>query len=229
MPIVAPSRWTWIEAAALVLILGALAAAWKWTDLAEWASPSRLRDALEPWRRSWLGLPLMLGVFIVAELLMFPVLVLIFVSGLAFGPWLGALYALAGALVSALPPYFIGRKLGRKRLERWGGAATHKLAAALKRKGVLAVFLVRKVPAPFTAVNLLCGACGVPLPDFVFGTVLGMLGGTVLITVLGSGLGDLLSDPEPKELLLVGVTTLGAVGLALLLQRLLQRRVEQAT
>ena len=229
MPIVAPSRWTWIEAGALVLIVGALAAAWKWTDLAEWASPSRLSDALEPWRRSWLGLPLVLAVFIVAELLMFPVLVLIFVCGLAFGPWLGALYALAGAVASAVLPYYIGRRLGRKRLERWGGEPTRKLARALQRKGLIAVFLVRKVPAPYTAVNLLCGACGVKLADFLFGTVLGMVAGTVLITVLGSGLGGMFSDPEPREWVALIGMTLGAVGLALVLQRILNRRAGRAT
>ena len=219
-----PSRWSWIEGGILLLMIAALGAAWKWTALGEWADPERLNDLLEPFRRSWLAVPLVLAVFILLELVMFPVLVLVFACGLAFGPWLGALYALMGAVASAIPPFFIGRKIGRERLARWGGEIARGLSEKVKRKGLIAVFLLRKIPAPYTAVNLACGASGVRLRDFVLGTALGMVSGIVLITVVGTSLTDLFRNPEPGKLWLIGGVTAGAVGMALLLHRWARRQ-----
>src|SRR5689334_22904621 len=96
----------------LVLVLALLAAAWKWTDLSEWADPDRIGELLEPLKTHWYGFPAVVVVFVVAELFVFPVLVLVFVCGVAFGPVLGPIYALAGSLASALPPFFLGRRLG---------------------------------------------------------------------------------------------------------------------
>jgi phospholipase D1/2 len=224
----APSRWTWIEGAILVLMLAALAAAWKWTALGEWADPDNLSDLLEPFRRSWLGLPLVIAVFVLLELVMFPVLVLIFVCGLAFGPWLGAAYALVGSVASAIPPFLLGRKLGRERIEHWGGEAARKLTEKVHDKGLIAVFVLRKIPAPYTAVNMACGASGLRLRDFVLGTALGMVSGIVLITVVGTSLTELFSDPEPGKLWLMAGVIAGAVTMALLLQRWVRRRTEAA-
>ena len=221
-----PSRWRWILAGVALLVLAALAAAWKWTALGEWAHPDHLRDLLEPFRRSWLGLPLVLVVFVVLELVMFPVLALVFMCGLAFGPWLGAAFALLGAVASALPPFFIGRRLGRERIGRWFGKLGLKLTAKVRRRGLIAVFLIRKLPAPFTAVNLACGASGVRLRDFVIGTALGMVSGIVIITVVGTSLAEQIADPQPAKLWLMAGVTAGAVTLAVLLQRWVRRRSE---
>jgi len=210
-----------------LLLVAGLAAAWKWTVLGEWLAPERLSDMLEPYRSSWLGLPLVVLGFVVAELVLFPVLVLIFVTGLAFGPWLGTAYALAGAVVSALPPYFLGRALGRKRVERFGGAALVRLDGILRRRGVIAVFLVRKIPAPYSAVNVACGASGVALPDFVLGTALGMIEGIILITVVGGQAREVFTDPEPRQIALLAGVLAGALGLTLLSQRFLNRRMDR--
>jgi len=222
------SRWTWLEVGCGVAFLLALAAAWRWTPLSEWASPQRLGDALEPYRTRWIGLPLVLGLFVVAELFLFPVLVLIFACGLAFGPWLGPGYALAGAVAGAILPFFLGRRLGRKRLLTWGGEPARKLAKALDKKGLLAVYLVRKVPAPYTPVNMLCGACGVPFTDFVVGTALGMCAGVILLTVLGAQVGGVLGNPRGEQLWLAAGVLLCTVSLAFFLQRALNRRIGKA-
>lgn len=209
-----------------MLLLLLLAALWKWTGLRAWADPERLADMIEPYRRSWWALPVVVLVFVVAELLLFPVLVLIFVCGLAFGPWLGAIYALIGSVASALVPFFIGRRLGRRRLESWGGSLVRKMTKVLERRGVVAVFLVRKVPAPFTLVNLVCGAAPVTARDFVVGTILGMGTGILLITVLGAQIVEIARDPEPGRIALaIGLLGIPLV-LALIVQRVVNRRAE---
>jgi phospholipase D1/2 len=71
------------------------------------------------------------------------------------------------------------------------------------------VFFVRKVPAPFTLVNIVIGASTVRYSDFILGTLLGM--GAIVIALAGFGyqLAQALRDPSPATLaaaaLFVGV------------------------
>jgi phospholipase D1/2 len=219
------SKWHYVQIGGWLLALAAMAVAWVWVDRNDWTDPEVLGQALEPYRTSWLGLPLALGVFVLAELFFFPVLVLIFMSGLAFGPWLGAIYALAGAVASAVLPFFVGRWLGRKRLMQWGGAPARKLAKMLERKGVVAVFLVRKIPAPYTAVNMICGASGIGLGEFLLGTALGMVTGIVLIVVVGTNLTQIIADPQPSQVAVAAGLIAGVALLVYIMQRFLNRRL----
>ena len=221
---VSPSTWVQLAFVAL-LVLAALA--WKHTALREWTDPERLADAIEPYRANPISAPVVLAVFVVAELFLFPVLVLVFVCGLAFVPWLGAIYALAGAVASAVVSFLIGRRLGRERLERWGGRFVRGLEKVLQRRGVVAVFLVRKIPAPFTLVNMVCGASPVSLRDFVIGTILGMGTGIILITFLGGQLLEIARNPEPRQIALSLAMLFAPALLAVLVQRIVNRRMER--
>lgn len=220
------SRSTWVQLVLLVLVVLA-AVAWKQTALRDWTDPDRIADAFEPYRSSWIAPLLVLAVFVLAELILFPVLVLVFVCGLAFGPWLGAIYALIGSIASAIPPFVIGRRLGRERLRRWGGASVRPFDKVLQRRGILAVFLVRKIPAPFTLVNMVCGAAQISLRDFVIGTVLGMGTGIILITVLGGQLLEMARHPEPKQIALSLAMLFAPALLAIVVQRAVNRRMER--
>lgn len=220
------SRSTWVQLILLVLVV-LVAVAWKQTALREWTDPDRIADAFEPYRSSWLAPLLVLGVFVIAELFLFPILVLVFVCGLAFGPWLGAIYALLGSIASSILPFVIGRRLGRERLRRWGGASVRAFDKVLQRRGILAVFLVRKIPAPFTLVNMVCGASQVSMRDFVIGTVLGMGTGVILITVLGGQLLEIARHPEPREIALSLAMLFAPALLALVVQRAVNRRMER--
>jgi len=215
----------WLQAVLLLLPLILLAAAWKWTDLRVWAQPDRLAETFEPFRTSWFAAPLIVLVFVVAELLLFPVFVLVFVCGVAFGPWLGTIYALAGSIASTLIPFFLGRKIGRRRLERFGGATVRLLERSIAKRGVLAVFLVRKIPAPFTIVNMVCGASPLRLRDFVYCTLLGMGAAVVLVAVLGDRLIGIARDPSPGQIALSVAVVVVPVIPAVLLQRMLNRRM----
>jgi phospholipase D1/2 len=222
-----PATRSWVRIAAVALAAIAAASAWRWSPLRELVHPDRVSAHFEPYRTSWLALPFVIAVFVVAELALFPVVVLIFACGVVFGPWLGPLYAMAGAVASALPPFWIGRKLGRERIETWGGERVRRLAWLVERRGVIAVFLARKVPAPYSLVNVICGACALSLRDFLLGTVLGMGAGVVLLTVLGGELLDVLTDPEPRHAAIaVGLLAL-TVTSALLVQRAVNRTIRR--
>lgn len=222
-----PSRRFLVRAALAVLVVVGLAAAWTGTSLVEWTSPERLRDALEPHRTRWYGLPLVIVTFVVAEIFFFPVLVLVFVCGLAFGAWPGSVYALLGSLASAVIPFYVGRWLGRGRMLELGGAPAKWIVNTLGRRGLLAVFLMRKIPAPYSAVNMLCGACGFSLRDLLLGTLLGMASGVVLLTVFGASLGEILTTGQVGDLLPALGVLAATIVIVFPLQFWLNRRMER--
>ena len=96
---------------------------------------------------------LVLAGYVIAGLLVIPVTLLIAATGLVFGPVLGVVYALLGALTSALVTYGIGRRLGRPTVRRLAGPRLNSVSRKLAKRGLLAVVLVRIVPvAPYTIV-----------------------------------------------------------------------------
>jgi uncharacterized membrane protein YdjX (TVP38/TMEM64 family) len=209
----------WRLAAFLVLLAG-LAAAWRFTPLADWLDPRALQAWAEPLRHSaWAPLAVVAG-FVLGGLAMIPVLLLIVLCPVLFGPWLGFAYALAGCLASAFAGYGLGRLLGRDAVRRLAGSRLNRVSEGLSALGVLAVTAVRLVPvAPFTVVNLIAGAVRIPPRDYLLGTLLGMLPGLVLLTLFGEGLWGLLSRPTPLRLLAVGVIAGGIVALSGWLRR----------
>jgi uncharacterized membrane protein YdjX (TVP38/TMEM64 family) len=153
---------------------------------------------MEPHRDAWYALPMVMFTFIALCLL--PVLVLIAATGIVFGPVLGPIYATAGCFASASAGFAIGRLLGGARVERLCGERVRRVTRALNRNGTLAVFFVRKVPAPFTLVNIVIGASTVRYGDFLLGTLLGM--GAMVIGLAGFGyqLTQALQSPSPAAL-----------------------------
>lgn len=219
------NRWHLVHIGGWLVGLIVVALIGIWAHSKGWTDPEAVRELLAPYRSSWVGLPVVLLVFVVAELFFFPVLLLIAGCGLAFGPWLGSIYALVGSVASAILPFFIGRRLGKQRLLRWGGPPAKKLIGSLKGKGLVAAFLIRKIPAPFSLVNMLCGASGLRLRDFVLGTALGMLGGIVIIALVSGNVANLATDGGPRRYLLGGAMLVVVLAVVLVLQRFMNRRL----
>ena len=125
--------------------------------------------------------------------LMFPVNGLIAATGLAFGPWVGGGYAIAGTLVAAALQFIAGSRLGGDAVARLAGARAQRLRGHMARRGVWAVAVIHVLPiAPFGVMNLLAGASGVSFRDFFLGTALAMVPAVLLIAGLGAQLTRLL-------------------------------------
>lgn len=154
---------------------------------------------IAPHRHAWYALPMVMAGFVV--LCLAPVMLLVAATGVAFGPVLGPFYAMAGCLTSASVGFAIGRWLGGQRVARLGGHRLARFSRAVDRNGTLAVFLVRKVPAPFTLVNIIVGASRIAYRDFLIGTALGMGAMVVALASLGYQLTTLAQDPSPQRLL----------------------------
>jgi phosphatidylserine/phosphatidylglycerophosphate/cardiolipin synthase-like enzyme/uncharacterized membrane protein YdjX (TVP38/TMEM64 family) len=207
---------------ALGLFVVGLLLAWRLTPLASLANPHTIR--------AWFGaielVPaapvIVLAVFVVAGLLVFPVTLLIAATAATFGPWLGFVYATIGALASAITTYGVGAMIGRRTLQNVIGPRLNRIRRTIVRQGVLAVAAVRMVPiAPFTVVNLAAGASRIPFADYVIGTLLGMLPGLALMSALGHQIFNVLTAPTPLNVALFILAIVAWIAASLGIQALL--------
>ena len=216
-------RAVWLDAVLLLAAALLLTAIWQWTPVHQWLDPDRLSTAAAPLRDAWYGGPLAVLAFVVLGLAFVPLLLLVLLMGMVFGPWLGPLYALVGALATGTIGFALGRRIGRRTVERLVGARARRLRSLLQRNGVLAVFLARKVPLPYTLTNLVLGASGVRLRDFLLGTVIGLGAIVALLAAFGHHLLTARRDPSAASIALAGGVLAVALLLAWAINRGLQR------
>jgi len=219
-----------LKRVALIAMIGFVViiaiSAWPWAAGDEVGDIKASLAAAVPHRTAWYALPVVAAAYIALGLAFVPVLALVAATGMAFGPWLGPVYAMTGCVASASTGFGLGRWVGRERVESLGGPRVRRLHRALERNGTLAVFVLRKVPAPFMLANIVVGASGVRYRDFLIGTVLGM--GALVIALAGFGyrLTRLIDRPSWPEVL--GAAAILAVPLvtAVLINRALRRRAD---
>ncbi|MHB0775880.1 TVP38/TMEM64 family protein [Halomonas sp. WWR20] len=178
---------------------------WQWLALNDVLTPQHLlnwsQQALA-WRDSWWSVPVILLVYVLASLVMFPLSILVAVTGLLFGPWWGFGYALAGTVCASIASYWAGRHLGREALLRYGGTRLNGLAKLLAGRGIRTMVIVNLLPlAPFTLTNMLAGAFHLRFRDYLIGSVIGIVPGLLGVSLLGSQLGSLLTANDTRGVL----------------------------
>jgi uncharacterized membrane protein YdjX (TVP38/TMEM64 family) len=221
------SAIAWFRVIAGLALFGLIVLTWNWLP-ENAAAVQQSAASLRPHRHAWYALPLVAIAFTVLGLALVPVVLLIALTGIVFGPILGPIYAMAGSLASASAGFVIGRRMGRARVDRLGGDRIARVTRTLQRNGTLAVFLVRKIPAPFTLVNIVAGASRVSYRDFVVGTVLGMAAFIVALAGFGYSLARAVQDPTPTALLGAALFVGVPLTLAWLINRWFKRRGSDA-
>jgi phosphatidylserine/phosphatidylglycerophosphate/cardiolipin synthase-like enzyme/uncharacterized membrane protein YdjX (TVP38/TMEM64 family) len=192
-----PARHTLIALASVLVAALLLAATWRWTPLGEWIDLKETINHLGSLRGNWSAPFIVIIVFIVAGLMVFPITLLIITTGLAFGAYYGFAYALLGAEFSALITYAIGQHLGHSTIRNLSHRWVSRVSRRLARQGLLAIITLRVVPvAPFTIINLVAGASHIRFRDFAFGTLLGMAPGVLALTVFSDQVASAIAAPE---------------------------------
>jgi uncharacterized membrane protein YdjX (TVP38/TMEM64 family) len=178
---------------------------------------------MEPHRRAWYGLPIVILVFVVLSCLMVPVVIPILATGLAVGPWLGSLYALVGGLTSASLAYAVWRRVGPESVERVAGAKIRRLCDKIRGNGPLAVFLARKTPLPGPIVNVAIGASGVGFRDFILGSMLGLVPLILALDAFEGSLGVVLQNATPGNIAVAAMFLVIPLLLAFRINKALKR------
>jgi phospholipase D1/2 len=181
----------------LALIAGVflvLAAIWRFTPLAGIiTAENTIAWAHDFGSRWWAPLATILF-YTPACFIMFPRPLITLFGVVAFGPWLGALYALIGIVFSAVVTYFVGQRMRRDSVRRLAGPKLDQIVAVLKKRGLLAMTLLRLVPlAPFAVEGIVAGAVRLKLWHLALGTAIGMLPGTLATTIFGDQIETALS------------------------------------
>jgi len=218
--------------AILAIVAGGLAVlgialTWRYTALSEFAGPERVRHVLSAAQGAPWAVFVVVAVFVLAGAMVLPLNMLILATAAVFGPWLGILYSGAGTMSSGLVMYFVGSRLGRKALDRMLGERFKRILSGLRRRGLLAVVTFRVLPlAPFTLVNLAAGASGIRFLDFFLGTLIGMIPGLVVMSIMGDQIVAILSNPGAMDIAILLLCVAVLIGLAVAAQALLSRHAD---
>ena len=207
----------WGKLATILAVTAALAAAWRYTPLSELVTAERI----VAWARAVREVPWAPAALVLAytpgALIMFPRPLLTLFGIVAFGPWLGFTYSMAGIVISALVTYYAGRAMPKKTVRRVAGEKLEHMSKKLRDHSLLTMTAIRLVPAaPFGVEGVVAGAVRVKVWPYTLGTVLGMAPGVLAMTVFGSQISAALEDLSSVNywmvaaaLLLVAALTFG--------------------
>lgn len=134
-----------------------------------------------PW-----GLPATIAAFMVTSFMAAPQFVLFGACVIAFGPWVGCVYAMIGTILSAWVHFYLGRWGGAKLVERYGGDTMNRVSRFIGRNDFLASLIIRSVPtAPAVVVNMAFGASQANFWRYTAGVIVGSIPKIVIVALLG--------------------------------------------
>ncbi len=131
------------------------------------------------------------------------------IAGALFGPWLGALYSLTGAVLGCLVVFVLSRRLGRPFVERFVEAKhLKKFDRLTTASGPMVFFLIFLLPGfPDDFICFLAGLSAIPIRTLVIVSILGRAPGYMISGFLGAGIGD---ANGPLIGIVVGLIAIGA-------------------
>jgi uncharacterized membrane protein YdjX (TVP38/TMEM64 family) len=161
-----------------------------------------------------------IGIYILAVAFSLPgALLLTLAGGFLFGAVAGAVFTVIGATIGATAIFLFARAVfGANALRRFGPQA-EKLASNIQNNAWSYLLVLRLIPLfPFFLVNLAPALVGVRLGTYVLTTFFGIIPGTVVYSLAGAGLGDVLDSGGAISIraILTPNVLLSLIGLALL-------------
>lgn len=205
-------------------ILG-VALAWRFTGLAEIASLDRIERTMDIAREAPWAFLLVIAIFVSGGAIAFPATFMVLATSAVFGPWFGALYSVLGIATSCAIMYGVGAYLGKDALARQLGPRGTRALEAVRARGALTVMVLRLISVlPFTIVNLAAGASAIRPLDFALGTLLGMMPGLIVATVMGNRIVAFLANPSLGDIAFLAACALAYLAVVFSVQVLLSRR-----
>jgi uncharacterized membrane protein YdjX (TVP38/TMEM64 family) len=144
------------------------------------------------------GVILVLVLALAHVVIWYPAEILDAAAGFVYGFWFGLPLMMLGWVLSGIVCHQIGRHAARPALIRiFGNDRFMSYERAIERGGVTLLLAMRMVPiVPFSLFGFVAGSARVPLPTFIWTTLVGYLPLTALFVYLGSRLEELsINDP----------------------------------
>ena len=207
----------------VLLALIALVVAWSFSPMRAWLNVDFVVASLQRFGQAFGPVAAVCG-FALALTVAVPLMFLMLVALVAFGPVAGFGCTMAGALLSASASYGIGALLGREVVQRLAGERVNRLSQRLASRGLWAVVVVRLVPmAPFAVVNMVAGASQLRLRDLLLGTLIGITPGALAMTVFVDQIAAALKRPTPLTFAVAALTVVLIAAGVWAMQRWLRR------
>lgn len=205
---------------ACILGLVAVSLTWYWSPLPAGLDPISLFQRLAGTEPGWGAVVKLLCLFAVAAMAFLPVLPLMILALMIFGPLEGSLWSLAGLLLAAQIGFLLGRALGHGDVARMAGSRIHGISRFMLDRGVLKTAIIRVLPvAHFPAASFVLGASHVRWRDYIMGTLLGSSVAILVTAVMYERTAAVLDSPSIARLTILGAITLIMVLLLVRLQR----------
>jgi phospholipase D1/2 len=193
--------------------------AWHWSPLQKIDSEQLMRWS-EPLAKHPAVPLIIIASYVAAAFILFPRPILTLASVGIFGPWPTAVYGMAGLLLAAAMAFWFGATYGAPRFQGWNRPGFDAIASKVRRGGIFSVVVIRTMPvAPFTVVNIFVGTLGIRFSNFIIGTVIGLMPGTLTTIVVGDRILAALQHTRWTDVgIAVGVSA-AAIVMSILLRR----------
>lgn len=219
-----PSRKGLIRLSLSLGLLSAIVCLWTLTPLDRLTDTAAALDIARSWATKWWAPPVVVLAYFVAGLVVFPLTIMIAVTGLLYGAYWGFLLAVASGLFAACIMFFLGRFLGQEVVRRFGGTTINRISHKIGRHGVTTVAILRLTPvASFGAINMVSGASHIRFADYVLGTLIGMVPYAFVVTLFGDVMEGVLHEPTLGGVLVLLAVFASILLLAIGLDRLIRR------
>lgn len=140
-------------------------------------------------------------------------------GGFVYGAITATVLVVVAASAGAAVIFLAARHAFAEQLRARAGPAIRRMETGFRDNALSYMLFLRLIPVfPFWLVNLVPAFLGVPLRTYLLGTVFGIVPGTVVYSLVGSGLGAVLdAGGEPEMTIIFSPHVLAPlVGLALL-------------
>lgn len=152
-----------------------------------------IRDA--PWL-----FPAIILSYLLLLSVMFPLTLLVIVTGFLFSPWWAIFYATIATLCSSALSYWIGHWLGRNAIEKHSGHYLRIASRFMQENSVHSMVVINLLPiAPFTMTNMMAGAFQLKFSRYMIGSAIGIIPGLIVVTLLGGQLNRIVSATDNQQ------------------------------
>ncbi|MDP9202028.1 MAG: VTT domain-containing protein [Gemmatimonadota bacterium] len=177
--------------------------------------------------KPWFAAAFVLAYAIIGALAL-PLSLLAYGAGAVFGFWRGSILVWIASMFGALAGYYLARGVWAKPARRLLGRYAEKLHDLRKGNVLLTAFRMQLLPVvPFGAFNYAAGISKLPMLEYLAGTAIGIIPGTLMATFIGDRLAAGIGGHERKPLLIAGAVVLVVLALSFLpklLEKLRRRR-----
>jgi uncharacterized membrane protein YdjX (TVP38/TMEM64 family) len=129
------------------------------------------------------------------------VAVLSVVGGYLFGWFHGTILVVLAATIGASGVFLLARSALGDHVRQRAAPAVQRFAEGFRDNALSYAFALNVVPIfPYALIIVAPAACGVPLPTFLAGMILGLVPGTFVFAGIGDSLGEVLARGVPLRL-----------------------------